>query len=103
MHHIRYETSELIARKFAQGRSGAAIAFGGNFPDGLCGGPLAGRMNAPLLLVADGRYDNAKNFVRDFHVSWGMAFGGAGVISDNLFRTTLRERDVAPIIEIKHK
>ena len=99
----RYETSELIARKFAQGRSGAAIAFGGNFPDGLCGGPLAGRLNAPLLLVADGRYDNAKNFVRDFHVSWGMAFGGAGVISDNLFRTTLRERDVAPIIEIKHK
>ena len=99
----RYETSELIARKFAQGRSGAAIAFGGNFPDGLCGGPLAGRLNAPLLLVAEGRYDNAKNFVRDFHVDWGMAFGGAGVISDNLFRTTLRERDVAPIIEIKHK
>lgn len=99
----RYETSELIARKFAQGRSGAAIAFGGNFPDGLCGGPLAGRLNAPLLLVAEGRYDNAKNFVRDFHVDWGMAFGGAGVISDKLFRTTLRERDVAPIIEIKHK
>ena len=99
----RYETSELIARKFAQGRSGVAIAFGGNFPDGLCGGPLAGRFNAPLLLVANGHYDNARNFVRDFHISWGMAFGGTAVISDNLFRTTLRERDVAPIIEFKHK
>ena len=99
----RYETSMLIARKFAQGCSGVAIAYGKNFPDGLCGGPLAGRMNAPLLLVDEDHYSYARQFVKDFHVDWGYAFGGAGVISDTLFKKVLREQGVCPIYELKHE
>lgn len=98
----RYETSELIAREFFQGCSGVAIAYGGNFPDGLCGGPLAGRLNAPLLLVDDTHYENAQKFVRDFHVDWGYAFGGTGVISDALFRKVLNEKSICPIYIEKH-
>ena len=99
----RYETSELIARKFAQGSSGVAIAYGKNFPDGLCGGPLAGRMNAPLLLVDEDHYSNARQFVKDFHIDWGYAFGGTGVISDTLFKKVMREQGVCPIHTIKHE
>ncbi|MBQ3376624.1 MAG: cell wall-binding repeat-containing protein [Erysipelotrichaceae bacterium] len=101
----RYETSALIAREFFQGCSGVAIAFGGNFPDGLCGGPLAGRLNAPLLLVGENesQYKYARKFVKDFHVDWGYAFGGSGVISNTLFKKVLREQGVCPIHEVKHE
>ena len=99
----RYETSELIAREFFQGCSGVAIAYGKNFPDGLCGGPLAGRMNAPLLLVDEDHYSNARKFVKDFHVDWGYAFGGTGVISDTLFKKVLREQGICPIYIEKHE
>lgn len=101
----RYETSALIAREFFQGCSGVAIAFGGNFPDGLCGGPLAGRLNAPLLLVGENesQYKYARKFVKDFHVDWGYAFGGGGVISNTLFKKVLREQGVCPIHEVKHE
>lgn len=48
----RYNTSRLIAEKFCTAGSGKAVlASGGNFPDGLSGGPLAMAMGAPLLLA----------------------------------------------------
>ena len=48
----RYNTSRLIAEKFCSAGSGKAVlASGGNFPDGLSGGPLAMAMDAPLLLA----------------------------------------------------
>ncbi len=47
----RYATSAAIAKRFFEEPTNVALAYGLNFPDGLCGGPLAYRNNAPLLLV----------------------------------------------------
>ena len=47
----RYDTSVRIARKFNDKPSVAIVAYGHDFPDGLCGGPLAAVMGAPLVLT----------------------------------------------------
>ena len=50
----RYETSVKLAEWTAQnglGMDGVVYATGENFPDALVSGPLAGRNNAPVLLV----------------------------------------------------
>ena len=47
----RYETSKLIAEKFFTKPQTIVLAYGNNFPDGLCGGPLAYALGAPLILT----------------------------------------------------
>jgi putative cell wall-binding protein len=47
----RYATSAAVAGTFAPGASAAYIAVGTSFPDGLAAASVAGRANAPVLLV----------------------------------------------------
>ena len=46
----RYETSVAIAKHFFNNPKSVVVGNGDNFPDGLCGGVLAERRGAPLLL-----------------------------------------------------
>ena len=48
----RYETSVMVAEAFFKDPQAAVLAYAMNFPDGLCGGPLAMSKNAPLILTA---------------------------------------------------
>ncbi|MGG4491640.1 cell wall-binding repeat-containing protein [Metabacillus idriensis] len=48
----RYKTSVEVSKKtFPNGTSNVVIAVGNNFPDALAGGPLAYKLNAPILLT----------------------------------------------------
>ena len=55
----RYGTSVEIAKTFCKDAEKAVVVSGKNFPDGLCGGPLAAALNAPLVLTKDGGAGNA--------------------------------------------
>ena len=46
-----YETSSLIAKRFIDDNNTMVVATGVNFPDGLCAGPLAYALGAPIILT----------------------------------------------------
>ena len=78
----RYETSVAVAETFFGSVDNAVVASGKNFPDGLCGGPLAAAMNAPLILTADAKTDAAAAYMADMGIAAGYVFGGTGALAD---------------------
>ena len=78
----RYETSIAVAETFFADPEMAVLAYGKNFPDGLCGGPLAAALHAPLVLTKDGGEATAAAYVKANEISAGYVLGGQGVLSD---------------------
>ncbi len=78
----RYETSVAIAEKFFANPDYAVIAYAENFPDGLCGGPLAMTTNAPLILTKTDKQTAAKAYMQTKGISSGAVLGGASLIND---------------------
>ena len=78
----RYDTSVEVAKTFCKDVDFAVVASGKNFPDGLCGGPLAAAMNAPLVLTKDGGSSAAANYVAENGIASGYVLGGDGALKD---------------------
>ena len=78
----RYDTSVEIAKTFCTDAEKAVVASGKNFPDGLCGGPLAAALNAPLVLTKDGGAAAAAAYVADNAIASGFVLGGEGALAD---------------------
>ena len=78
----RYETSVAVANTFFGDVEEAVVANGKNFPDGLCGGPLAAAMDAPLILTADGKTEAAANYMAENAAEAGFVLGGTGALAD---------------------
>ena len=80
-----------IANKFFTNPSSAVVADAWNFPDGLCGGPLAMTMDAPLILTKSGNHNAAKAYVQANGIKNGAVLGGTARIDDatakDIFRT----------------
>lgn len=82
----RYDTSVKVAETFFDDVTAAVIASGKNFPDGLCGGPLAAALNAPLILTKDGDL-TAADYVRAHEITSGYVLGGAGALAEETVNT----------------
>lgn len=81
----RYKTSIAVAEQFFGSETeNVALARAYNFPDGLAGGPFALSMKAPLLLVENTEYVDAKQYLKKNNISKGFIFGGKGALEDNL-------------------
>ena len=78
----RYETSANVAKRFFSNPNGAVVAYGANFPDGLCGGSLANAMGGPLLLAANGKTTQAAAYAKDNGIRYGAVLGGPALIDD---------------------
>ena len=78
----RYETSVQIAEKFFPDADSAILAYAKNFPDGLCGGPLAESMDAPLILTQTGKEALPAGYTAKVGIGSGAVLGGEGLISD---------------------
>ena len=78
----RYDTGATIAEAFFPEAEAAVLAYGLNFPDGLCGGPLAHALNGPLLLAEDGKTGAAAGYARARAIWMGRVLGGPSLISD---------------------
>jgi putative cell wall-binding protein len=79
----RFETSIAIAERFFYKPETVVLAYAWNFPDGLCGGPLAVSMNAPLILTMDKYEVRAAEYVQSQPVRKATILGGEGLISQN--------------------
>ena len=88
----RYETSINVAKTFFSQTSCAVLAYGNNFPDGLCGGVLASSMNAPLILVTNDKYSVAAQYAKENHLSHGVVLGGPGLISNAVAEKILNNK-----------
>ena len=80
--NTRYATSTLVAEKFFGLPNGAVLAYAMNFPDGLCGGPLAYNRNMPLILTASGAESVSAQYTQRADIRGGYVLGGTGLIRD---------------------
>ena len=87
----RYETSANIAKKFFVKSFTVVLAYGGSFPDGLSGAPLAMRYEAPIVLVADTNYSYAKKYAESADAKKTVTFGGTPLISDKTVTSIVPE------------
>lgn len=86
----RYETSKMVAdRFFGKNAETVMLSYGLNFPDGLCGGPLAAKYGAPLLMADNKTTNYAANYAESVGsdaqsiVSGAVTLGGNTLISDD--------------------
>ncbi|MDY6038638.1 MAG: cell wall-binding repeat-containing protein [Eubacterium sp.] len=80
----RYETSYAIAKAYFASPKCMVTAYGDNFPDGLCGGVLAEKLGAPLMLVNELNTSYASKFAKDNNVKTQIVLGGTRFISDKM-------------------
>lgn len=80
--NTRYETSVNVAKEFFDKPGAAVIAYGDNFPDGLCGGPLAYSMNSPLILATNTKITAGQEYAKEDSIMMGDILGGQTLISD---------------------
>ena len=78
----RYDTSVAVAKAFCNDVDKVVVASGKNFPDGLCGGPLAAALGAPLILTKDGGAGAATAYVAENGTAGGYVLGGDGALTD---------------------
>ena len=84
----REATSIAVAERFFSEPDMVLVAYSRNFPDGLCGGPLAYALKAPLLLVSPNNETGAAKYINENLIISGHILGGSAVISDELVRST---------------
>lgn len=81
----RYDTSRKIAEYYFSEPYFAFLATGTNYPDGLCGGPMASIVTAPILLVQNENYlanTLISEFIYDHNVFDGYVLGGENAVSE---------------------
>lgn len=98
----RYATSVKIAETFFDSQLTAVVAYGLNFPDGLCGGPLAYSMGAPLVLAQDRFLDTTVGYMADHEITSGVVLGGTNLITNKEIRSIFQMAPENPIVEFKN-
>ena len=99
----RYETSVRLSEELCSETNVAIIAYGGNFPDGLCGGPLAAQLDAPIILTNEDKCFTAKKIMTERAVTEGYILGGAGVVSDLIAKVVFDMCAEDTILEKKYE
>lgn len=87
-----YGTSAADAKKFFTGKSGnVVVAYGGNFPDGLAGGPLAMATGSPLLLGCNNSSAMSPviSFTTSQGTSGGYVLGGSSLVNSSILNWML--------------
>ena len=89
----RYATNLAILKKFAAGFdfSNIYLATGANYPDAICGSALAGKENAPIILVNNSNATNQKTYVKSIieKVSKVKILGGEGALPVSIIKNIL--------------
>ncbi|AHF07979.1 cell wall-binding repeat-containing protein [Desulfitobacterium metallireducens] len=80
----RYATSLSIAQAFEFSGDTVTFAYGENFPDALAGSVLAAKLDAPIVLISQDNWLEAKRFADRSQYTNQIIFGGSGVIGDSL-------------------
>ena len=93
----RYETSVEIAKRYFATPEAMVLAYAQGFPDGLCGGPLALSVGAPLILTSNESLRAADDYIES--IATGAVTGGTGRISDETVREIFDLTEDVPIVK----
>ena len=85
----RFETSVMIAEEFFDAPKSVLLAYAWNYPDGLCGGPLAAVLNVPLILTMENYSTSADAYAEKTAIQGGAVLGGENLIPDYVVREIL--------------
>lgn len=94
----RFETSVKVARHYFPNANSAVLAYGDNFPDGLCGGALAHSVKSPLILTNTRFASIAAEYTAANGMTSGLVLGGEGQIADSAVREIFHMAEDAQII-----
>ena len=99
----RLETSLKVAQTYFPDAKAAVVAYGWDFPDGLCGGSLAYATKSPLILAHS--KEKLYKFTADYTVSAGLkagyVLGGEKLVEDTATRAIFGMAADAQIVELK--
>ena len=90
----REATSVLVAKTYFERPDHVLLAYSRNFPDGLCGGPLAYALGAPLVLTNAGAESAAAEYVTESGIYAGLVLGGSAALSDQTVATIFAEVEI---------
>lgn len=93
----REETSAAVAQRYFPNSTTVCISYSRNFPDALCGGPLAAFIGIPLLTVSSGAETAAAAYCAEHNVTAGIVLGGTTALPDSVARTVFSLSDRIPI------
>ncbi len=95
----RYETSLKIAEEFFPNADRVVLAYGHVYPDGLCGGPVAFRLGAPVILANPNKYASlTKGYLQDNNIRKGIVLGGTERIDDAMVKEAFQMSEADEII-----
>ncbi|WP_010677000.1 cell wall-binding repeat-containing protein [Bacillus timonensis] len=81
----RSETSIKVAKKFYQEDKGIILSTSRDFPDALAGGPLAGKLKRPIILVNPTKASQSVlNYIDSTGTDSITILGGTGAVSDRI-------------------
>lgn len=78
----REATSILVAETYFTNPELVVLAYSRNFPDGLCGGPLANLLGVPLILTNAGHETATAKYIADNGITTGIVLGGTAALSN---------------------
>ena len=93
----RYETSVVIGETFFSNAEKAVLAYSDDYPDGLCAGPLAHALNAPILLTKEGKESAAGTYCSAHSIHSGYIVGGDARIPDASARDIFYVSEDTPV------
>ena len=82
----RVATSVKVAEKFFPDATVAVLAYSHDFPDGLCGGALAYRLDGPVLLTRAENKSITKNYIKNSSLGSAVVTGGMSRLDDALVK-----------------
>ena len=91
-----------VAKMFFDGASTVTLATSEDYPDGLCGGVLAGRYKAPLLLTKKASASfKVKAYTDANDAAYAIAYGSTAAVSDKALIGSMA--DLSEIAEAYYK
>ena len=90
----------MVAKAFFENVEMTITAYGLNFPDGLVGGSLGATVRGPIILVAAGATDAAKEYMTENGIKSGYIMGGYKVVTPEVVEVLY---GAAEVVEKKWK
>lgn len=78
------EVSYEVANKYFKNPTEVTLAIDNNFPDGLCGGPLAIAGKGPILLVNSNNYSDSLAYCKGITINRITVLGGPTLVEDEV-------------------
>ena len=94
----RRATAVAVAERFFEEPTMAVAAFSDKHADGLCGGPLAATLKAPIFLAKANKTSEAAEYLAKKVIETGYVLGGETVMPNETVVSVFGLKDVSEVV-----